>query len=65
MRVKVQQIWNGTSQPTHSDGMGFRALVCGGIIVYARDWNRRTAKLMLDALEAEGLRRASIRFYHV
>ena len=60
MVVKVQHCWNGHR-------LFFRALVCGGLRVYAESWTRKTASEMLDilAVEIPNVDRSSIRFKHV
>lgn len=72
MKIKVESFWNGTTVPAHSEGHGFRALIPGRtrrsgtvrVLVYSDRWDKQTASVMLDALEAEGLQRNRIRFVH-
>lgn len=60
MKIKIQTCWTGHK-------FCFRALVCGGLRVPSEDgeWNRKTAKEMLDVLEIHGYNRKNIRFHLV
>jgi hypothetical protein len=60
MRIKIQHCWCG------GDKFVFRALICGGLLVRAEEWNRKVAAEMLDLLEVEtGVDRRNVRFVHV
>lgn len=60
MKVRVQRCWCG------GDKFVFRALICGGLLVRAEEWDRRVASEMLDLLEVEaGVDRRNVRFVHV
>lgn len=60
MKVKVQHCWCG------GEKFVFRALICGGLLVRADKWTRRTSAEMLSLIETEtGIDRKKIRFKHV
>ena len=61
MKIKVQHCWHG------GDKFSFRAVICGGILVYAYRWNRQVASEMLDEICrcVPHLKRENIRFIHV
>jgi hypothetical protein len=50
-------------------GLFFRALCCGGVLISTKDgnWTRKKARAMLDALghQMPNVRRSNIRFKHV
>ncbi len=61
MKIKIQRCWHG------GEKFSYRALICGGLLVYTNDeWNRTIASQMLDliALHIPGKDRKNIRFIH-
>ena len=59
MRVRVQLCWNGSR-------LLYRLLLCGGLLIHADTWTRKTATQALDllAVELPNVKRSSIRFIH-